>query len=311
MTGSWEVPAEAQRAASQPLQDLTIARQNVTPGFDGGEMTEVEHPPRGVDLSRPSPARLYDYYLGGKNNFQVDRDAAKKILNTVPELPDIAWSNRGFHQRAARWIAEQGITQFIDVGAGLPTIGNTHDVVRRVTPDARIVYMDNDPMVLAHAKALMAITGNTRVITADVRRPDDVLSEPELHELIDFSEPVGFLATGVIPYVADDADPWGLLTRYLSALAPGSYLALSHITADKNPPHSVQAFLDVYANATEKCCLRSKAEVEQFFDGLELVPPYEGAEPGVCYAGVWGAEDPELADSEGSRWLWCGVARHP
>ncbi len=274
-------------------------------------MTEFERPPPGVDVSRPSPARLYDYYLGGMNHFQVDRDAAAVIMRVVPELRDIAWANRGFHQRSARWMAAGGVRQFIDVGAGLPTLGNTHEVVQKLVPDARVAYVDNDPMVLAHASALMSFAANTRFVTADARYPDDVLHDPGLCELIDFSEPIGFLITAVMHFVTDDLDPWRLLARYVAALPGGSYLALSQITADKNPPLAVRTFLEVYANATQSGCFRSKEQVERLFDGLELVPPYEGAEPGVCYAGEWGAEDPALADSEGSRWLWCGVGRRP
>ncbi|HUK71849.1 MAG TPA: SAM-dependent methyltransferase [Streptosporangiaceae bacterium] len=274
-------------------------------------MTEVGQPPPGLDVSRPSPARMYDYYLGGINNFQVDRDAAAMITRVVPELRDIAWANRSFHQRSARWIAERDVRQFIDVGAGLPTAGNTHDVVQKTIPAARVAYLDNDPMVLAHASSLISLAGNTRFIAADVRDPDDVLHNPELRGLIDFDEPVGFLITAVLHVVTDDLDPWRLLARYLAALPSGSYLSLSHMTADKNPPRAVQAFLDVYATATQSGCFRTKEQVERFFDGLELVPPYEGAAPAICYAGEWGADDPALADSEGSRWLWCGVARRP
>ena len=273
-------------------------------------MTEVERAPQGVDLSRPSPARLYDYYLGGTNNFQVDRDAAAMIMKAVPELRDIAWANRGFHQRSARWIAEQGIRQFIDAGAGLPTVGNTHEVVQEVIPDACVAYIDNDPMVAAYTRSL-TLTASTRVLTADIRHPDDVLNDRELCALIDFAEPVGFLITAVVHFMTDDVDPYGILARYMGALASGSYLSLTHMTADKKPPQAVKAFLDVYAGASQSGSFRSKDQVERFFDGLEVVPPYEGAEPDLCYAGEWGAEDPTLADSEGSRWLWCGVARVP
>jgi S-adenosyl methyltransferase len=276
----------------------------------GGEMTEVDQPPPGVDLSRPSPARLYDYYLGGRNNFQVDRDAAAMIMKVVPELRDIAWANRGFHQRSARWIAERGVRQFIDVGGGLSTVGNTHEVVHKVMRDARVAYLENDPMVLAYARSLTNLNANTRVIPADARYPDDVLHDPELCGLIDFSEPVGLLMTAVLTF-ATGGDPGRLLARYLAALGSGSYLALSHMTADNKPPLAVRAFLDAYGNIIQSRCFCSKDEVERCFDGLELVAPYVGAQPALCYAGEWGAEDPALADSEGSRWLWCGVARRP
>jgi hypothetical protein len=144
-----------------------------------------------------------------------------------------------------------------------------------------------------------------------MRDPDAVLNHPEMRGLIDFSQPVGLLMTAVLHFVADGSDPWGLAGRYADALAPGSYLALSHATADKLPPRSVQAMYDTYKDATEQIYLRSRAEVTRFFDGLELVPPYEGADPHVTYVGLWDAEDVEAADSEGSRVLYCGVARRP
>jgi S-adenosyl methyltransferase len=269
---------------------------------------EVEEAPSGVDPTTPSTARIYDYMLGGTNNFQADRDALANAVLSGPELRDIAWANRGFHQRSARWIAERGVRQFIDIGSGLPTVGNTHEVVRKVIPDARVVYVDIDPMVAAHSDELLAGDGGTRVITADIRDPDAVLTAPALRELIDFSEPVALLMTAVLHFVADGSDPWGLVARYVAELAPGSYLALSHATADNMPPMAVQGASAVYSNSF---FMRSKAEVERFFDGLELVAPYAGAEPGIVYMGLWGCEDPELADSDGSRWGYCGVARRP
>jgi len=267
--------------------------------------------PEGVDLTRPSPARLYDYFLGGTNNFPVDREAAERLRAVDPDVADAMWANRGFHGRAAVWIAEQGIRQFIDIGSGLPTQNNTHEAVRRAVPGARVVYADNDPMVAAHAGRLLAGDGTTVVITADLRDPAGLLGHPGLRGLIDFAEPAGVLMTAVVHFVADERDPWGLVARYMAAVAPGSYLALSHGTYENLPPRSVRAGLDTYANATEHAYLRSRAEVERFFDGLELVAPYEGAGPGLTYVGLWGAEDPEAADSDGSRALYCGVARRP
>lgn len=274
-------------------------------------MTEVEQAPPGVDSTTPTPARLYDYYLGGTNNFAVDREIAERLRVSMPELTDAAWANRGFHQRAARWMAEQGIRQFIDLGSGLPTQGNTHEAVSPVAPGARVVYVDHDPMVLAHARALLSGTNTTTVIQADLRDPGAVLGQPELRALIDCNEPTGVLMTAVLHFVADESDPWGLMARCASELAPGSYVALSHATADRLPPRAVQAMYDTYANATEKIHLRSKADFERLFTGLELVPPFDGAGPGVTFVGKWGAEDPYAADSDGSRVLYCGVARRP
>jgi hypothetical protein len=275
-------------------------------------MGEPGHPPPGVDASRPSPARLYDYYLGGTHNLPVDREFGDRMKAAVPDLLDGVWANRAFHQRAATWLASKaGIGQFIDIGSGLPTRDNTHEAVHAVAPGARVVYVDHDPMVAAYAGQLLAGDGTTAVVTADLRDPDTVLADRTLGTLIDFSQPVGLLMTAVLHFVADGSDPWQLVARYLSATAPGSYLVLSHFTADKMPPRAVQAGQDVYERATESIYPRSRAQVERFFDGLELVPPTDGAAPAISYVGVWGAEDPAAADSDGSRGMYCGVARRP
>jgi hypothetical protein len=271
---------------------------------------ETPQIPSGVDPDKPAPARLYDYYLGGTTNFPVDREAAERIRADLPEISDMAWANRGFHQRAARWLAaECGIRQFIDVGSGLPTQGNTHEVIQKVSRQAKVVYVDNDPLVLAYASKLLTDDGTTAVIHADLRDPDSVLNHPDLRALIDFSQPIGLLMTAVLHFVADGSDPWGLVARYVRALVPASYLAVSHVTADNVPQRGLATGLAEYAKATENIYLRPRAEVERFFGGLELVPPFEDGQPRLAFLGEWGAEDPELADSDGSRWGYCGVAR--
>jgi len=274
-------------------------------------MNEAPQIPAGVDTGRPTPARIYDYMLQGSNSFQVDRFAAEQILKAAPEIRDAAWSNRGFHQRAAKWIGQHGVRQFVDIGSGLPTVGNTHEVVQKIVPGAHVVYVDNDPMVELHSRALLDSGGAISVICADLREPDTILDHPQLRKLIDFSEPTGLLMTGVMMFVSDPSDPWALVSRYVGALTSGSYLSLSHLTDDYKPPAAAEGFRAVFDTATEHMYFRSKAKVERFFRGLELVAPYEGAEPGVTFTGLWGAEDVELADSDGSRWLYCGVARKP
>jgi hypothetical protein len=274
-------------------------------------VTEARDVPPGVDLTRPSPARLYDYFLGGTNNFPVDRRVADKLKAVAPDVIDAAWANRGFHGRAAVWMAERGIRQFIDIGSGLPTQNNTHEAVQRVVPGIRVAYVDADPMVAARAGPLLAGDGTTVVFAADLRQPGVVLAHPRLRQLIDFAAPAGVLMTAVVHFVADRDDPWGLVATYMAAVAPGSYLALSHGTYENLPPRAVQAGVDAYARATEHLYPRSRAEVGRFFRGLVLTPPYPGADPALTYTGVWGAEDPDLADSDGSRAMYCGVARRP
>jgi hypothetical protein len=274
-------------------------------------MTEVPDVPPGVDPTRPSPVRLYDYFLGGTCNFPADREAAERLIAAVPDIVDAMWANRGFHGRAALWLAEHGVRQFVDFGPGLPTRNNTHQTVHKVAPDARVVYVDSDPMVAAHSVRLLAGDGTTALVPADWRAPDRVLRDPGLRRLINLGEPTGLLMTTSVSFLPDDADPWGLVARYVAAVAPGSYLALSHGTYDKLPPNVLRAGRETYAGLMERIHLRSKAEVERFFDGLELMPPYAGAGAELTYVGLWGAEDVEAADTEGSRGIYCGVARRP
>ena len=272
-------------------------------------MIKVRQAPDVVDPSRPAPARIYDYLLKGKHNFDSDRKAAERLVSRVPEVRDCAWANRGFHQRAAKWIAERGVRQFIDIGSGLPTVGNTHEVVQEVNADCRVAYVDNDPHVRLHAQELLTDPGKTRVILADLRDPGNVLSHPDVRALVDFGQPAGLLMIAVVHFVADEHDPWALIARYRDALPAGSYLSLSHLTHDQKPPEAVRTFRNVFDSATEQMHFRSKPDIERFFEGLELQPPYGGERPGwVCYAGDWGADDPAQADSDGSRWLYTGVA---
>jgi hypothetical protein len=274
-------------------------------------MTKALRQQDGLDVTRPSPARIYDYMLRGSHHFEADADAAERILSVVPEIRDCAWSNRGFHQRAAAWIAKQGVKQFIDIGSGLPTVGNTHEVVRKIHPDARVVYVDNDPMVKLHSEGILDESGRVSVLCADLREPDTILDDPAVRELIDPAEPTGLLMTAVLMFVSDAAGPWDLVSRYVHAMGSGSFLSLSHLTDDAKPPVAVDGFRRVFDRATEQMHFRSKAQIAKFFDGLEIVPPYDGAAPAITYSGLWGAEDVQLADSDGSRWLYCAVARIP
>ncbi|MGH3409637.1 MAG: SAM-dependent methyltransferase [Streptosporangiaceae bacterium] len=275
-------------------------------------MNDRQPAPPGVDVSKPSPARMYDRYLGGTANFPADREAVDRILELVPEIRDAAWANRGFLQRAVRWMAQRGIRQFIDLGAGLPTQRSTHEVAREVTPDSTVVYTDRDPSVIAHGGELLADVPGAAVIEADFRRPEELLAHPVAGELIDFAAPVGLLIVAVTQFVADAEDPWGLVARYVKALAAGSYLALSAPTADHMVDRKIERIVDVYATSTiPSNTPRARAEIEQFFAGLVIVPPYRGAAPELTSAGLWDCEDPETAESDGSRSFYVGVARKP
>jgi S-adenosyl methyltransferase len=264
-----------------------------------------------VDITRPSAARVWDYFLGGTHNFAVDRQVADEAIRFKPDLPDLARAVRVFLRHSVAHMATAGIDQFIDIGAGLPTQNNTHEVVHKVAPDARVVYVDHDPEVEAYSRPLLKDVPNARAVTADLRDPASVLDHQDTRALIDFSQPVGLLLVAVVHFVSDETDPWGLLARYRDALVPGSHLALSHITDDNQPERPVQAIRSVYENATENIHFRTKADVDRLFTGWDLVPPYKGADAAVTWIGYWGAEDPEAADSDGSRWSYAGVARKP
>ena len=272
-------------------------------------MSDSEQAPPGVDITVPSPARMYDYFLGGTDNYEVDRKAAEVVRERMPEVEDAAWANRGFLQRSTAWLAEQGVRQFIDIGAGLPTRNNTHEAAQGVAPDARVLYVDNDPLVKVHANALLDGTSGTAFVTADFRDMEGLLGHPDTLATIDFAEPVALLAVAMTHFVPDEDDPWGLIQRYMDRLAPGSYLVLSAITGDRQADGAVGTIRSVYSKSSAGVHMRTRAEIERYFTGLEIVPPYEGAEPRLCYAGDWGADDPDAADSDGSRWSYCAVAK--
>lgn len=183
--------------------------------------------------------------------------------------------------------------------------------MQKIHPRARVVYVDNDPIVHAYAAELLAGNPTATLIQADLRDPDAILGNPELRKLIDFTEPAGLLMTFVMHFVSDASGPAGLVRRYMDALASGSYLALSHITHDQKPPRTIQTGVDVYSRASENVYPRSLPEVERFFDGLEIVPPYAGALAAVAHAGLWDCEDPDSADDDSSTWTYCAVARRP
>jgi len=275
-------------------------------------MSDQGNTPQPGPLSGVSVARIYDYLLGGTNNTEADRKVVEQIKELFPWFADWAWCNRSFHQRAVRWLAENaGIRQFLDIGSGLPTQENTHEIAQRVALDARVVYVDNDATVAERASELLRGSDKSVFVVGDLRDRDSILKHPEVVRVLNFDEPVALLITAVIHFFPDEEDPWGIVRSYLDELPSGSYLVLSSGTHDNQSPTAVQRAVEAYQNATSQLYPRSKAEIERFFEGLELVPPYEGAAPEVTFGGLWGADVPELADDEGSRALYVGVARKP
>jgi hypothetical protein len=239
--------------------------------------TEVARLYQRVDLriDRPTPARMYDYFLGGKDNFAVDREAADAVIKLLGEQTVRLGprENRDFLRRAVRWMAQQGIDQFIDLGAGLPTQGNVHQVAQEIQPQAHVVYVDNDPIVLAHGQALLATAPTVEVITADLRRPDDILEHPTTRRLIDFSRPVGLLMFAVFHFLPAEERPRELIDTYLSRLPAGSLVGFSHVTMDGFPADAVAEAAAIYQRATSPMIPRSQAEIAFLLDGLDLVEP--------------------------------------
>jgi hypothetical protein len=233
--------------------------------------------PPGIDVTRPNIARVYDYTLGGKDNYATDRQVAELSHQVMPAREG-ARANRAFLRRVVRYlVAEAGIRQFIDIGSGLPTQGNVHEVARDVSPSARVVYVDNDPVVLVHARALLGRTDTTEVITADLRRPADILGDAMVRRFLDFEKPMGLLLFAILHHVNDDEDPAAITRRLRDALAPGSYMALSHFhnPGEANPAAAAQAreAEKVFAEHLGTGRFRTRAEILAFFGDFELVEP--------------------------------------
>jgi hypothetical protein len=240
----------------------------------------------------PHPARIYNYFLGGKDNFPADRAAGEQMIAVAPQTPGAARANRAFLQRAVRFVAAEGVDQFLDIGTGIPTAGNTHEVAQQVDPQARVVYIDNDPIVLAHARALMAGPGHgaTTVIQADLREPAAILADPRVREALDFDRPIALMLVAVLHFVDEELDPYGIVATLLDALAPGSYLILSHATGDFDPPATAEAGKEIYKKAAAQVSPRTREQVERFVEGLEP------AEPGLVVLPKWRPESAEEAE---------------
>jgi hypothetical protein len=257
-----------------------------------------------IDTSKPHPARMYDAYLGGKDNYPVDREAVRQVLKAAPEVRDIARANRAFLQRAVRFlVVEAGIRQFIDIGTGIPAGGNVHQVAGQAAPGTRVLYVDNDPIVHVHANALLTGSGTTGIVLADLREPEAILAHPKTRALIDFSQPVGLLLVAILHFIPDEDNPHRILSVLRDAVRPGSYLALSHVTGDFRTEAAQQAAA-VYNQATSTATLRSHTQIEAFFDGWEL------AEPGLVQAPRWRPDGKPPRPKDLARiWLYGGVGQ--
>jgi SAM-dependent methyltransferase len=232
----------------------------------------VERPswaPPDVDVDRPSVARVYDYQLGGSHNFAVDREAAERVIALMPGLPALLRANRAFLRRAVRVLVEAGVRQFLDLGSGIPTAGNVHEIAQQANPDSRVVYIDIDPVAVAHSRALLAGNEGATVVHGDLRDPDRLLADPAVTELLDLSEPVAVLMVAVLHFVSDADRPVDIVGRYRDISAPGSYLVLSHAARDE----SVDRAAAEYAQTVSDFWLRGPAEVTALLAGYDLLPP--------------------------------------
>ena len=241
-----------------------------------------------VDASVPNVARMYDYYLGGYHNFAADREAAEKILAIFPDTPEAARTNRRFLQRAVRHLHQAGVRQFLDIGTGLPTQGNVHEIT-----DGRVVYVDNDPVAVAQARSLVDGLDRVSVACQDLRDPEALLADPDVAGHLDLGEPVAILMVSILHFVPDEADPGGIIARLRDATVPGSHLVVSHLTLDGVPTAPAAAGQEVYRRSSAPIVPRSRADIARLFDGYDLL------DPGLVWLGDWRPEDGEEQVSHG------------
>jgi SAM-dependent methyltransferase len=265
---------------------------------------EPDWVPPEVDTKRANVARVYDYWLGGTHNFLTDQDLARALLAVEPNFRAIARANRAFLGRAVRFLAAAGIRQFLDIGSGIPTEGNVHEVAQQAAPGAHVVYADIDPVAVAHSKAILAGNASAAVLEADLREPEKILTHHTIGQLIDFSQPTGLLLAAVLHFIADAEDPWKIVATLRDALAPGSYLVLCHAT-DESKPGVAHAFEKVYnRSVATDVHMRSREQILRFFDSFDLV------DPGLVYMPQWRPDSPaDVPDDPSQLWGLVGVGR--
>ncbi|MGP3966229.1 SAM-dependent methyltransferase [Streptomyces sp. 6N223] len=263
--------------------------------------------PPGIDLSVPSVSRMYDYYLGGSHNFEADREAARKAMAAFPGLPKIMQANRAFMRRTVRYAVARGITQFLDIGSGIPTFGNVHEVARAASDEARVVYVDNDPVAVAHGRAVLKGDDRTDIVAADFLDPPGILGSEPVRRLLDLDRPVALLLVALLHFLDDEDKPHAALAELREALAPGSLVVVTHASTEGGPntPQQAQAVTDVYRSSGSNLVMRSGPEVARFFEGFELVEPGLVAMPNWHPDGPVEEEDPIVFTG------YAGVGRKP
>jgi len=263
--------------------------------------------PEGLDTTIPNVARIYDYLLGGKDNFAADRAAAERLLTVIPDVAAIAADNRAFLGRAVRYLTSMGIRQFLDLGSGLPTRSNVHEVAQEQVLGSRVVYVDYDSVVALHGKALLASGGSVAVLHADLTEPSVILEHPDLLHVLDLSRPVGVIFASALHFVPDEADPWDIVAQYRDRLCSGSYIAITHAPArvpGEDPEHDEENAASFFCQTSAPLYMRPLAEIERFFDGFDVV------EPGVVFMQDW-RPDPGSHAAGRHRSFRAGVGRKP
>jgi SAM-dependent methyltransferase len=261
-------------------------------------------PPQGLDVTVPNVARIYDHLLGGKDNFEADREAARQLLVAVPGAARAACANRTFLARAVQVLArEAAIRQFLDIGTGLPTRGNVHEIAQIANPQARVLYADIDPMVVVHASALLANSLTVAATQADLRQPEHLFTMPVTRALLDISQPLAVLLVAVLHFLPDNENPWALVEEIKRKLAPGSYVVISHVTADEIPAGVARQAAEVYRHASAPGVARSRDDIARFFSGLDMVPP------GLVDAATW--RTPHLVGQPRPALFYAGIGRKP
>ena len=258
--------------------------------------------PEGVDPGRASVARIYDAMLGGVHNFAIDREALAAFTGIDPRVRALARANRAFLGRAVRFLVEAGVRQFLDLGSGIPTQGNVHEVAQAAAPDARVVYVDNDPAAVAHSASLLADNAGADVVSADIRRPAEVLASPHVRALIDFDQPVAVLMITILHFITEEEGPDDLVAAFRDALPAGSWLALSHATNEDRPQTAAAVGKLYRSKATSPVTARSRERIADLFDGFDLV------DPGLVHVPLWrpdAADD--VPDNPSEYWVYAGV----
>ena len=250
--------------------------------------------PGEVDLEHPSGARVYDYYLGGSHNFAVDREMARRAIELWPDLPQIMQANRAFLRRATRYLVSQGITQFLDIGSGIPTVGNVHQVAQAALPEARVVYVDIDPVAVAHSRAILAGNQRADVVQAELSDVAGILNDPRAARLLDLSQPIGVLMVALLHFVPDEAEPAKIVGMYRDVMAPGSHFVLSHASYEGRPEQA-DSHAELYQRTPTPMTMRSRAQIEALLDGFEVLPP------GVVFLPLWRPESPADVDEHPER----------